>query len=44
VSLELTPAPGQGSFLRYAYKKGKLMGAKGKDGKKVRVDAFGLPV
>jgi hypothetical protein len=44
VSLSLTPAPGQGAFLRYSYKKGKLVGAKGKDGKKVKVDAFGLPV
>jgi hypothetical protein len=43
VSLELTPAPGQGSFLRYTYKQGKLISATNKSGKTVIVDAFGIP-
>ena len=44
VSLLLTPAPGAGKFLRYLYKKGKLVGAKSKSGRKVDVDGFGIPV
>jgi len=44
VSLELTPAPGQGEFLSYKYKDGSLVGAKDKKGKKVKVDAFGIPI
>jgi hypothetical protein len=43
-SLLLSPAPDQGPFLRYEYKKGKLVSAHGKNGKKVAVDAFGIPV
>ncbi len=44
ISLLLTPAPGQGIFLRYKYDAGKLVGAKNKSGKNVTVDAFGIPV
>src|SRR5262245_11229345 len=44
VSLELTPSPGQGVFLRYKYQSGTLKGAKNKSGKNVSVDAFGIPV
>lgn len=44
VSLLLSPAPNQGVFLRYEYKKGKLVSARAKNGKKVAVDAFGIPV
>lgn len=44
VSLVLTPAAGQGEFLRYQYKKGKLRGAKRKNGKAVEIDEFGIPV
>lgn len=44
VSLELTPPEGQGPFLRYRYEKGRLVGAKGKNGRKVAVDGFGIPV
>ena len=44
VSLTLTPPPGQGEFLRYKYKNGALVGAKNQKGKKVVVDAFGIPV
>lgn len=43
VSLELTPAPGQGTFLRYVYANGHLMSAKKKNGQNVPVDAFGIP-
>lgn len=43
-SLLLTPAPGQGEFLRYKYAKGKLVGAKNSKGKNVAVDGSGLPV
>ena len=43
-SLLLSPAPGAGVFLRYRYVGGKLAGAKSKSGKKVPVDAFGIPV
>jgi hypothetical protein len=44
VSLDLTPAPGQGQFLRYVYANGHLTGAKKKNGQNVPVDAFGIPV
>ncbi|HEX5075923.1 MAG TPA: uracil-DNA glycosylase family protein [Gemmatimonadaceae bacterium] len=44
VSLTLTPAPGQGDFLRYKYRGGALVGAKNKKGRKVAVDEFGIPV
>lgn len=44
VSLTLTPAPNQGDFLRYTYKKGQLTGAKNRKGKKVAIDGFGIPV
>jgi hypothetical protein len=44
VSLLLTPAPGQGQFLRYKYQNGNLLGAKKKNGQNVPVDAFGIPV
>ncbi len=43
VSLELTPAPEQGQFLRYVYTNGHLSGAKKKSGQNVPVDAFGIP-
>jgi hypothetical protein len=43
VSLLLTPAPGQGRFLRYVYSNGALAGARSKSGRKVAVDAFGIP-
>jgi hypothetical protein len=43
VSLLLTPAPGQGTFLRYKYDAGELAGARNKSGSKVPVDAFGIP-
>jgi hypothetical protein len=43
VSLDLTPAPGQGDFLRYKYQDGALVGTKNKKGKKVAVDACGSP-
>jgi hypothetical protein len=43
VSLELSPAPGQGKFLRYKYAKGKLVEARDSKGKKVAVDGFGIP-
>jgi Uracil DNA glycosylase superfamily. len=43
-SLLLTPAPGAGAFLRYEYRSGNLVGAKTKSGKKVVVDAFGIPL
>lgn len=42
-SLALTPAPGQGQFLRYIYKRGNLVGAKKRNGHAVPVDAFGIP-
>ena len=44
VSLELTPPPGQGAFVRYHYRDGVLAGATGKDGAAVVVDAFGRQV
>ena len=44
VGLLLTPPVGAGKFLRYDYKAGKLIGARTKSGKKVAVDAFGIPV
>jgi hypothetical protein len=43
-SLLLTPAPGQGPFLRYRYQNGQLVGAKNQNGQSVAVDAFGIPV
>jgi hypothetical protein len=43
-SLELTPAPGQGQFLKYRYQNGQLAGAKKKSGQAVPVDAFGIPL
>jgi hypothetical protein len=42
-SLLLTPALGQGQFLRYRYATGNLVGAKNKAGKNVAVDGFGIP-
>jgi hypothetical protein len=44
ISLELTPPPGQGQFLRYFYQDGQLAGAKTKTGDNVVVDAFGIPL
>jgi hypothetical protein len=44
ISLLLTPAPGQGQFLRYRYQNGHLAGAKNKSGHNVTVDQFGIPV
>ena len=44
VSLQLTPAPGQGQFLQYRYDHGILAGAKSKNGQNVPVDAFGIPL
>ena len=32
-----------GEFLRYRYENGQLIGAKRKNGRKVNVDAFGIP-
>jgi hypothetical protein len=44
VSLRLTPAPGLGEFLQYRYENGQLAGAKNKNGRRVAVDEFGLPI
>ena len=44
ISLELTPPPGQGQFVRYHYDSGRLLGATSKTGENVPVDAFGLPL
>jgi hypothetical protein len=44
VSLELTPPPGYGPFLRYRYANGRLVGATDENGQPVAVDPFGLPV
>jgi hypothetical protein len=44
VSLEFTPPADQGKFLRYVYAKGKLLRAKNKSGKTVKVDEFGIPL
>ena len=44
VSLELTPPDGHGQFLRYRFKNGRLTGAKNKNGRRVRVNAFGIPL
>ena len=44
LSLLLTPAPGQGDFLRYGYKDGKLLTAKRKNGTIVPIDEFGIPI
>ena len=43
VSLLLSPPVGSGEFLRYRYENGQLIGAKRKNGRKVNVDAFGIP-
>jgi len=43
ISLELTPASGQGQFLRYRYGSGKLLRAESRDRQIVHVDAFGIP-
>jgi len=43
-SLLLSPAPDQGVFLQYSYKNRKLIGARRKDGKKVAIDASGIPI
>ena len=43
-SLLLTPAPGQGEFLKYTYRSGQLFGAENKNGNNVNVDASGIPV
>jgi hypothetical protein len=44
VSLLLSPAPGQGPFLRYRYQDGHLLKATKKNGQNVPVDAFGIPI
>jgi hypothetical protein len=44
VSLLLSPALNQGVFVRHEYNKGKIVGARWKNGKTVAVDAFGVPV
>jgi hypothetical protein len=44
VSLLLSPPPGQGRFLRYRYKDGRLVRATTKSGKTVATDANGIPV
>ena len=45
VSLNFTPAPGGAfDFLRYVYKDGTLKEARRKNGQKVPVDAFGIPI
>lgn len=44
VSLLLTPAPGQGQFLRYRYAAGRLADVTAKDGKLVPTDANGIPL
>ena len=44
MNLELTPPIGQGAFVRYTYRDGMLVGATGKDGTAVVVDAFGRPL
>jgi hypothetical protein len=43
VSLDLTPPERQGRFIRYKYHKGQLVGAKYRNGRRVDVDAFGIP-
>ncbi len=43
-SLLLTPAPGQGSFLRYHYRNGALLSAQDENGGNVPVDASGMPL
>lgn len=43
-SLLLTPAPGQGDFLRYRYENGQYVGAKKKNGTSQATDGFGIPV
>ena len=43
-SLLLTPAPGQGNFLRYRYENGLYVGAKKKNGTAQATDGFGMPV
>jgi uracil-DNA glycosylase len=42
-SLDFTPPPGQGSFLRYTYHQGKLARATDANGRIVAVDAVGIP-
>ena len=44
VSLELTPPDGQGQLLRYRFKKGRLVQATSKSGRRVKVDLFGIPI
>ncbi|HEX6106998.1 MAG TPA: hypothetical protein VFZ26_15530 [Gemmatimonadales bacterium] len=44
VSLLLQPPPRSGRFLRYHYKDGKLDAARSKSGRRVKVDAFGIPL
>jgi len=44
VSLVLTPPAGQGQFLRYLYRDGRLIGATNQSGQDVPVDASGLPL
>jgi hypothetical protein len=43
-SLLLTPAPGQGDFLRYRYEDGQYTGAKKKNGTAQPTDGFGIPI
>ena len=43
-SLLLTPAPGQGDFLRYRYENGQYVGAKKSNGTPQATDSFGIPV
>jgi len=42
-SLLLTPAPGQGEFLRYRFQNGRYVGAKRRNGTAQATDAFGIP-
>ena len=44
VSLLLSPPVGEGEFLRYRYQDGRLVRAEKKNGDKVRVDQFGIPI